>query len=102
VADLDREIWLAYSTGKVIVGARKVIRQLKTGNEKPKVIILANNAPEALRKEIEYLAHLTGVPVIIHDGGSLGLGRAMRKPFFVAAAAVMEEGESSITEVVTT
>ncbi|HDI85983.1 MAG TPA: 50S ribosomal protein L30e, partial [Candidatus Korarchaeota archaeon] len=32
--ELDKEIWLAYSTGKVLIGARKVIRLLKTGTEK--------------------------------------------------------------------
>lgn len=100
--ELDKEIWLAYSTGRVLIGARKVIRLLKTGTEKPKLIVLAKNAPESIRKEIEYLAQMAGVPVIFHEGGSLSLGRAMRKPFFVSAAAIMEEGESSILEVVST
>ncbi len=100
--DLDKEIWLAYSTGRVLIGARKVVRLLKTGTEKPKLVVLAKNAPESIRKEIEYLAQMAGVPVIFHEGGSLSLGRAMRKPFFVSAAAIMEEGESSILEVVST
>ncbi|MDK2464566.1 MAG: 50S ribosomal protein L30e [Candidatus Korarchaeota archaeon] len=100
--DLDKEIWLAYSTGRVLIGARKVIRLLKAGTEKPKLVVLAKNAPESIRKEIEYLAQMAGVPVIFHEGGSLSLGRAMRKPFFVSAAAIMEEGESSILEVVST
>ncbi len=100
--ELDKEIWLAYSTGKVLIGARKVIRLLKTGTEKPKLIVLAKNAPESIRKEIEYLAQMADVPVIYHEGGSLSLGRAMRKPFFVSAAAIMDEGESSILEVVST
>ncbi len=95
MADLSREVWLAYTTGTVVYGARKVIRLLKTGKERPKLVILAKNAPEEARLEIQHLCSVAGVPLLTH-GGSLDLGRMLRKPFFVSVLAVMDPGESSI------
>ena len=98
--ELDSEIWLARKTGKVIMGVKNVRRLLLRGNEKPKLIILANNIDEGSRAELEYLAKLSQIPVLLYKDGSLQLGRALHKPFFVSAAAILDQGESSILEMV--
>ncbi|HDD69275.1 MAG TPA: 50S ribosomal protein L30e [Candidatus Korarchaeota archaeon] len=98
--ELDSEIWLARKTGRVEMGIKKVRRLLVTGNEKPKLVILATNIDEDTRAELEYLAKLSGVPVLLYEAGSLQLGRALHKPFFVSAVAILDQGESSILDIV--
>ena len=49
--------------------------------------------------EVEYLAKISGVPLHQYSGKSIDMGRAFKKPFFVSAAAIMNEGESRILEV---
>ncbi len=98
--ELDSEIWLARKTGKVIMGLKGVRRLLLAGNEKPKLIILASNINKEAKAEIKYLAKLSNVPVLVYDKGSLQLGRALHKPFFVSAAAILDPGESSILDFV--
>ncbi|MEM3371431.1 MAG: 50S ribosomal protein L30e [Candidatus Korarchaeum sp.] len=97
--DVESELYLALKSGKVLIGARKVIKRLKSG-ENPKLVVIASNTPEQLKKEIEYLSKLSGVPLYRYQGKSLDLGRAFKKPFFVAAAAIVEEGESRILDLI--
>ncbi len=97
-SEMDPELYLALKSGSVLLGAKKVIKQLKSG-EKPKLIVIANNIPQNLRMEIEYLAKIADVPIYQYPGKSIDMGRAFKKPFFVSAAAIMNEGESRILEV---
>lgn len=98
-SELESELYLALKSGKVILGAKRVIKQLKSGKN-PKLIVLASNAPERFKMEVEYLSKLAGVPLYKYPGKSLDLGRTFKKPFFVSAAAVMEEGESRILDLI--
>ncbi len=97
-SEVEPELYLALKSGNVILGARRVIKQLKSG-ENPKLVIIASNAPPDVSMEVEYLAKLASVPVYRYPGKSIDLGRAFKKPFFVSVAAVMKEGESRILEV---
>ncbi len=96
--NLDSELYLAFKSGKVILGAKKVIKLLKTGEQTPKVVVVASNAPSPMKEEIEYLAKLANVPLIEYQGKSIDLGRAFKRPFFVSAAAILDPGESKIME----
>lgn len=96
--ELDSEIWFARKTGRTIVGGRKVVSLLMMGEERPKMILIASNAPEQQRKRIEYLARLSGTPTLLYEEGSLRLGKAIHKPFFVSALAILDEGESKILQ----
>jgi len=98
-SEVEAELYLALKSGSVILGAKRVIKQLKSG-ENPRLVIVADNAPADIRMEVEYLAKLAGIPVYRYPGKSIDLGRAFKKPFFVSVAAVMEEGESNILETV--
>ncbi len=97
-SEIDPELYLALKSGNVLLGAKKVIKQLKLG-EKPKLVIMASNIPQNIKMEVEYLAKIAGVPLYQYPGKSIDMGRAFKKPFFVSAAAVMNEGESRILEV---
>lgn len=98
-SDLESELYLALKSGKVLLGARRVVKRLKSG-ENPKLVVIASNAPEHLRRELEYLSRLAGIPLYRYQGRSLELGRAFKKPFFVSAAAIIDEGESKILDLV--
>lgn len=97
-SEVEPELYLALKSGNVVLGARRSIKQLKSGRN-PKLVVVASNAPREVKAEVEYLAKLAGVPIYQYPGKSIDLGRAFKKPFFVSVAAVMEEGESRILEV---
>ncbi len=97
-SEVEPELYLALKSGKVILGAKRVVKQLKSG-QSPKLVIVTSNAPRDVRMEVEYLAKLSNVPVYEYPGKSIDLGRAFKKPFFVSVAAVMEEGESRVLEI---
>ncbi len=97
-SEIDPELYLALKSGNVLLGAKKVIKQLKSGSN-PKLVVVASNAPESIKVEIEYLAKVAGVPLYQYPGKSIDMGRAFKKPFFVSAAAIMDEGESRILEI---
>lgn len=96
-SEVEHELYLALKSGSVVLGARRVIKQLKSGKN-PKLVIVASNAPRNVKMEVEYLAKLANVPIYQYPGKSIDLGRSFKKPFFVSTAAVMEEGESRILE----
>ncbi len=100
MADLDEEIRLAYSSGKVLIGYKRTVKELKSGREDIKLIIIAKNAPKNIKDEITYLAKLANIPVVEYPGKSLELGRILRKPFFVSSLAVIDPGESSILKII--
>ena len=97
--NVDSELYLAFKSGKVVLGAKKVIKLLKTGKSH-KLVILGSNAPTPLKEEITYLTKLANVPLLEYQGKSIDLGRAFKRPFFVSAAAILDPGESRIMEII--
>ncbi len=97
MADLVREIQTTLRTGKVVIGSKRTIKAIVHG--KAKVVVMAVNAPDDIRSDIEHYCKLAGVPLIIFRGTSWDLGAICNKPFMVAALAVLDPGESSILEI---
>ncbi len=83
-------------TGVYIIGSKRSLKALKTGQAK--MIIIAENAPPLLKKKAMYYAKLAGVPVYIYKGTSQDLGLLAGKPFKIAMMAVVDEGTSRILE----
>jgi large subunit ribosomal protein L30e len=73
---------------KAILGYRRSIRYLKM--HKPKMIIIAKNIPESLRKEIEHNAKISKVTIEVFDGSSKELGIICGKPFPISTIAVKD------------
>lgn len=96
--DISRELQVAISTGKVLIGHRSTRKALLNGQAK--VVILAANAPAGIKSDIEYYAKLSGVPVFVFPGSSLELGTAAKKPFKISALVVVDPGQSEILKVV--
>ncbi|MDI6798576.1 MAG: 50S ribosomal protein L30e [Candidatus Aenigmarchaeota archaeon] len=84
--DLSKIILEALKSNNVIIGYKKSIAFLKLN--KPKLIVIANNAPERIRKEIEYNAKIAGVRVEITDSNSKELGVLCGKPFPVTTLVI--------------
>lgn len=89
---------MAVDTGKVILGSKETIRNLKLG--KGKLVIVAKNAPDEIMEDVKYYAKLSNIPVYIYNGSSVKLGAVCGKPFTVAALLIKDPGDSPILEMV--
>jgi len=86
--DLEKMIKSAIKEKKAILGFRECIKFLKMNI--PKVVIIANNIPESLRKEIEYNAKISRVEVKVFNRSSKELGVICGKPFPVSTIVIKE------------
>ncbi|MDI3484536.1 MAG: large subunit ribosomal protein L30e [Methanobacteriaceae archaeon] len=96
--DIDRGIRVAVDTGNVILGSKKSIQNLKLG--KGKIVIIAENAPEDIKDDVEYYARLSNIPVYVYKGSSVELGSVCGKPFTVTTLLIQDPGDSTILEIV--
>jgi len=92
--DVNKAIFAAVKTGKITLGSRRTIDAARTG--KAKLIIIASNCPSPVRRDIEYYARLSNIPVYIYNSSNIDLGIACRKPFTVTAMAIKEPGDSEV------
>ena len=98
MVDVNKAIYSAMKTGKVVLGSRRSLNFLKLG--KAKLVIVASNTPKDLREVVDYYSKLTLIPVYTYKGTSLDLGRVCGKPFPVMMMAIREPGDSNIMELV--
>lgn len=77
--DLTDEIQNAIKNNEVIIGYKKSIKFIKLST--PKLIVIAKNAPEKIRKEIEYNVRISKSRVEVFQGSSRELGILCGKPF---------------------
>ncbi|MEM2890003.1 MAG: 50S ribosomal protein L30e [Candidatus Hadarchaeum sp.] len=92
--ELSKKISQAVATGKVIIGTRRSLKALKSGQAKL-IIVASNCAPEAL-EDAKYYSHLSGVELRVYGGDSTSLGLACGKPFSVDMLVVLDPGDSNI------
>lgn len=83
---LTETIQAALKSGKVVIGYRESIKFIKVST--PRLIVIAKNAPEKSRKEIEYNAKIGNAKVEIFDGNSKELGVICGKPFPVTTLVI--------------
>ncbi|MEM5855398.1 MAG: ribosomal L7Ae/L30e/S12e/Gadd45 family protein, partial [Candidatus Aenigmatarchaeota archaeon] len=72
--------------GNIILGYKESRKYIKVN--KAKLVVLANNAPEKIRKEIEHNASIAGIKVEIFDKGSKDLGILCGKPYPVSVLVI--------------
>ncbi|MBC7130194.1 50S ribosomal protein L30e [Candidatus Bathyarchaeota archaeon] len=92
--DVDKAIATAVRTGKVMFGSNSALQSARTG--RAKMIIVASNCPERIRKDIEYYCKLSKVPLLVYKGSSVDLAAVCGKPFLVAALTIRDPGDSDI------
>ncbi len=80
------EIQSAVKSKRAIVGYRRSVKFLKTGEAK--IVIIADNIPDSMSAEMKRNAEVAGAKLEVFDGGSRDLGTACGKPFPVAAMVI--------------
>lgn len=83
----DLDLRAALGEKKVILGSKRTVKYLKLG--KVKKIILSNNCPETVKKDVEHYTKLTGIKMESFDGTSKQLGIFCGKPFSISALAIV-------------
>jgi large subunit ribosomal protein L30e len=92
--DVDKAINLAIKTGKVVLGTKRTLRQVKQG--KTQLVIIAANCPKEIQEEVIYYGKLSEIPVYTYQGTSWDLGSVCGRPHMVACLAVEQPGDSKI------
>lgn len=76
----------ALTKDNVIIGSKRTVKYLKADNVK--LVILAQNCPESVKKDIKYYAGLSGLKVEEFQGSAKQLGVFCGKPFSIATIAI--------------
>ncbi len=84
--DLAREIQAALKENKVVIGYKESIDFIKSN--KPRLIVVAKNIPENMRKEIEHNAKIFGLELVVFEGSSKELGIICGKPFPISTLVI--------------
>ncbi len=96
--NLDDELRRAVSTGKVLLGTRSVLKEVRLG--RGKLVVLSSNCPKETRERIMEFAKLSKIPVIQHSKTGVDLGTLCGKPFIVSAMVIKDPGDSKILSLV--
>ncbi len=75
--------------GKAIIGKARVMKELKVG--KLNKIFLARNCAPETRKEIQYLANLSGIELVELEQTNEELGVICKKNFFISVLGISGE-----------
>ncbi|MDI6806265.1 MAG: 50S ribosomal protein L30e [Candidatus Aenigmarchaeota archaeon] len=78
----------AIKSNKITFGYKQSIKFIKSG--KPKFIVIAENIPEPMRKQIEHNAKIFNLKVEIFKGTSKELGVTCGKPFPISTLVIEE------------
>lgn len=76
----------ALKTKKIVIGYRASIKFIKLNT--PKLIVISNNLPESLRKEVEQNAKVGNMKIEVFNENSKELGIFCGKPFPVSALVI--------------
>ena len=95
--DIDTNIKVANKTGKMVYGKKQVLRELR---QNPfKMLIIANNIPKDLEKELNYYNSLLKEnKLFIHryKSSSWDLGLACAKPYMISVIGIIDFGDSEL------
>ena len=83
---ITSEVQSAIKSDKAIIGYKETIKNIKASTVK--VIVIANNMPAKMKREIEHNAKIAGMKMEIFDGDSKQLGIVCGKPFPISAMAI--------------
>ena len=88
--DIKRALRNVHDSGKITVGKKETIKQLRKKNVK--LVIVSTNCPEDDLAEIKNFK----VPVYTYKGTNAELGSASGKPFTISTIGVVDAGDSDI------
>lgn len=98
--NVKKNINITIKSGEVIIGTNRVLKEMR--HNKFKLIILADNCPDNIEKQIRYNNSLLDDPIFIYkfNQSSWELGLACGKPFMVASLGIYDEGDSDILQII--
>ncbi|KAI0134743.1 50S ribosomal protein L30e-like protein [Xylariales sp. AK1849] len=91
---LNTRLALVMKSGKVTLGYKSTLKQLRAG--KAKLVIIAGNTPPLRKSELEYYSMLSKTPVHHFGGTNIELGTACGKLFRCSTMSVLDAGDSDI------
>ena len=94
----DQQLRLALSTGRVQLGSKQTVRELRRG--RARMAILSSNCPKDIKESIESYGKLGKVPIWKHEKDSVDLGMLCGKPYPVSAIVINDPGDSRILDIV--
>jgi large subunit ribosomal protein L30e len=97
MSNIDRELRLALSTGRVYIGSKESIQEMRRGRSK--LTILSSNCPEKYKEKIINQGKIGEIPVITHTKDSVDLGTVCGKPYPVSAISINNPGDSKILDI---
>ncbi len=89
-----KELSVVKKTGSMVIGYRKVTKELYKGSLK--LVIIASDMPEEKSKLIRYFCKLGNVPYIIWPDDVKSLGEAIGRPHIVSTIGIVNPGTSNI------
>ncbi len=89
---------MAINTGRVRLGSKVAMREIRMG--RAKMAILSSNCPEVVKERVEDYGRLAEIPIFEHQKDSLDLGVLCGKPFPVSAIVINDPGDSKILDLV--
>ena len=101
--DVNKQVNIAVRTGKTVIGTKSVLKHITTKDFR--IIILAQNCPSDLKSRIETMINskqTDRIPIYNYPNSSWELGTAAGKPHMIAAMGIINPGDSSILDVITT
>ena len=96
MSSVDHELRMAFRTGRIHLGSKVAIRELRLG--RALMAILSSNCPSATREEIDIFGKLSSIPVLHHQKDSRDLGILCGKPFPVSTLVISDPGDSKILD----
>ena len=96
MSNIDQELRLAISTGRVQLGSKTTIRELRRG--RALLVIVSSNIPQESKKTLENFGKLENIPVIQHQKDSVDLGILCGRPYQVSAIVINDPGDSKILD----
>ena len=101
--DVNKQVNIAVRTGKTVIGTKSVLKHITTKDFR--IIILAQNCPSDLKSRIETMINskqTDRIPIYSYPNSSWELGTAAGKPHMIAAMGIINPGDSSILDVIST
>jgi len=83
---IEETIQDALKSQKAILGYRQSIKFIKA--DEPKLIVIAKNIPESMKKEIEHNVKVSDAKMEIFNGSSRDLGVICGKPYPVSIVVI--------------
>lgn len=98
MSDVAEALRLAVSTGKVVIGSKRVLREAMFS--KLKLIVLSSDCPEDNQNDVRHHAKLSGIPIHVFQGPSTDLGIVCGRLFRVATLGIKDPGRSKILKII--